>query len=50
MESYLQFLPLLNLLFIPIMRHMIKHEKCHTRIEVLLENVCKKLDIETKGR
>lgn len=47
MRTLVQFLPLLNVLVIPLMAFMVKHEKEHTKIWLLLRQVCAKLKIET---
>ncbi len=51
--SLLEYLSILNIIVIPLVAyllgHYVKHEKCHARIELLLKQVCKKLDIIDNG-
>jgi len=43
----MKYLPLLNILILVIVPYLVKHEKEHTRIWLLLKQVCTKLHIET---
>jgi len=43
----MKYLPLLNILLLVIVPYLVKHEKEHTRIWLLLKQVCTKLHIET---
>jgi len=43
----MKYLPLLNILILAIVPYLVKHEKEHTRIWLLLKQVCTKLHIET---
>ena len=47
MKNLAQYLPLLNLLVFPIGIYVVKHEKEHTRIWLLIKQVCTKLHIES---
>jgi len=43
----MKYLPLLNILILVVVPYLVKHEKEHTRIWLLLKQVCTKLHIET---
>lgn len=47
MRTILPFLPLLNLILIPVAGWVLKHEKEHTKLWLLLRQVCVRLKIET---
>lgn len=41
----IEYLPLLNVLVVPVIIYIVRHEKCHARIELLLKQICSKLNI-----
>ena len=41
-----KYLPLLNILLLAIVPYVVKHEKEHTRLWLLVKQVCVKLHIE----
>lgn len=43
----MKYLPLLNFLILGIIPYLVRHEKCHAKLDLLIEQVCKKLDIST---
>jgi hypothetical protein len=43
----MKYLPLLNILLIVIVPYLVKHEKEHTRIWLLIRQVCTKLHIDS---
>lgn len=45
----MEYLPLLNVLIIPLMIYCVKHESRHARIELLIKQICKKIDITDGG-
>lgn len=47
MKAYLIYLPMLNILVLPILVWVVKHEKEHTRIWLLIKQVCQKMKIES---
>ena len=47
MKTILPYLPLLNFLIIPLMGWIVKHERQHAKIWLLIRQVCGKLKIET---
>lgn len=47
MKALLPYLPLLNILLFPLMGWIVRHEKQHTRIWLLLRQVCDKMKIVT---
>jgi len=49
MKNLLPYLPVLNVLVIPLMGFFFKHEKEHAKLWLLLRQVCKKLNIEDGG-
>ena len=42
----MKYLPLLNLLILAVVPYLVKHEKEHTRLWILLRQVCGKLHID----
>ena len=49
MKTLLPYFPLLNLLLLGVVPYLVRHEKEHTRIMLLIKQVCSKLHIETGG-
>ena len=43
----MKYLPLLNILILAIVPYLVKHEKEHTRLWLLIRQVCSKLHIES---
>ena len=43
----MKYLPLLNVLILFIVPYLVKHEKEHTRLWLLVKQVCQKLHIES---
>ena len=43
----MKYLPLLNILILAVVPYLVKHEKEHTRLWILLKQVCSKLHIES---
>lgn len=43
----MKYLPLLNLLLLAVVPYLVRHEKEHTRLWLLMRNVCSKLHIDS---
>ena len=43
----MKYLPLLNILIVAVIPYIVKHEKEHTRIWLLMRQVCEKLHINS---
>ena len=43
----MKYLPLLNILILAIVPYLVKHEKEHTRLWLLIRQVCAKLHIDS---
>jgi hypothetical protein len=43
----MKYLPLLNILILFVVPYLVRHEKEHTRIWLLMRQICKKLDIDS---
>ena len=43
----MKYLPLLNLLLLAVVPYLVRHEKEHTRLWLLMRNVCSKLRIDS---
>ena len=46
MKSILPYLPLLNIVILAVIPYLVRHDREHTRIWLLIRQVCSKLHIE----